>query len=116
MIDNYNIRFYKNNARVAPRTMGSVDARLFYRQMKMLMKVLEITYEEKLNEESILISVDGVETYRRRDRMLESGIETVGDFMEYIGVDFKPSHIFINNILGNKKASLIDAYVIRVVR
>lgn len=116
MIDNYNIRFYKNGSRVAPRALNDIDARLFYRQMKLLMGVYESAYGERLSEESILISVNGVEMYRTKDRLLKIGIETVEDLLEYIDIDFEPSYIFINNMLGNKKIKLLDVYVIRIIR
>ena len=116
MIDTYNIRFYKNNTRIAPARLDAADARLFYRQLQSLMRTYESRYGENLNEASILIVVDGRPIYRRRSRLNSNGVETVQDLMDYLGMDpaNKPKHIFANNIIVTSlDIKLSEIYVLQ---
>ncbi len=116
MIDTYNIRFYKNNTRVAPARLDAADARLFYHQLQTLMRTYESRYSEILNEESILIVVDGRPIYRRRSRLNSNEIETIQDLMDYLGMDStnKPKYIFANNmIVTSLDIKLSEIYVLQ---
>lgn len=116
MIDTYNIRFYKNNTRIAPKTLSNADARLFYRQLKLFAEHYEGTYGEVLNNDSLLIVIDNKNLYRSRKRMSESGVETVHDLMEYLNFDLanEPKHIFANNmIVYDKSMKLDDIYILQ---
>lgn len=114
MINSYNIRFYKNNSRVAPRTLDAADARFFYNQLKLLISAYEKRYGGKLSDESILIVFDNKDIYRKRSRLKSAGIETVEDVMEYLDIEHEPEYIFANNIiLTDKSMKLSEIYVLQ---
>ncbi len=115
MIDDYVIRFYKNNTRIAPRMLNGTDARLFYNQLKWMMEVYRKRYKKKLSNKSILIVFDSKEIYRERSRLESAGIETIEDMIEYLGIDFEPEYIFVDNITTNDKSlKLSDIYVLQI--
>jgi len=114
MIDTYNIRFYKNTGRVAPARLDAADARLFYRQLQLLMKTYESRYGQNLSDESILVMVDDRPIYRKRSGLNTKGVETIQDMMEYLELSTEPKLILANNcIVTNKELKLSDIYVLR---
>lgn len=115
MRDNYLIRFYKNNTRVAPRMLNGADARFFYNQLKWMVGVYKKRYKKKLNDKSILIVVDNKEIYRKRDKLESASIQTIEDMIEYLGIEFEPEYIFANNVTTNDKSlKLSDIYVLQI--
>lgn len=115
MIDDYIIRFYKNNTRIAPRMLNGADARLFYNQLKWMVGIYKKRYKKKLSDKSILVVVDSKEIYRKRDRLESAGIETIKDMIEYLGIDFEPEYIFVDNATTNDKfLKLSDIYVLQI--
>lgn len=115
MRDNYLIRFYKNNTRVAPRMLNGTDARLFYNQLKWMMRVYKKRYKKKLDDKSILVIVDNKEIYRKRDRLESASIQTIEDMIEYLGIEFEPEYIFVDNVTTNDKSlKLSDIYVLQI--
>ncbi len=119
MIDTYTIRFYKNNSRVAPANLNPSDSRFFYRQLQSLMRTYESRYGNALNDESILICIDGIDRYRRRTKLAEWGIVTIEDVMDYLKIDpaNRPKHILANNmIVTDISTNISEIYVLKFIR
>lgn len=114
MLDNYSVRFYKNNRRVAPRMLSDIDARLFHTYLKVLFSNYKKRYGGRLSNKSILIVLNGKNIYRRRDRLV--GIETVEDMIEYLGISgARFEYIAADNVtLTDMSIRLSDIYVLEL--
>lgn len=110
----YILRLYINNIRITFAKLNGIDSRFFYMFLKELIKKFESRYGEKLNENSILISINGKEIYREKKRLLKSGIKTISDLLEYLEIQNPKSIILNNNVCENLSLKINDVYVLEV--
>ncbi len=116
MVETYSILFKKNNVRVSAGRLSGVDSRVFYLQLQQLLKSFKSVHGEKLADESILVSVDGVEYYRQRMNLDKFKVYTVDDMITHI-VDetIEISHILADGVLiTNRDKPLSDIYVLEL--
>ncbi len=107
------IRVYKDYNRVNPINMGSgVDTRLFYLYLKEHINTYKKAHPT-LNKRSILISANGRETYRKRNKLEEANIITIQDMIDYLEIE--PKIIIMDGKLTEDRTThLSEIYVLEL--
>jgi len=83
--------------RVASGKLNAVDARFFYQELRTLEKYWMDRYWDKINNESLLIVINGKNFFKRRKVLRLAGIETLGDLIEYL--DIVPQQMSVNSVM-----------------
>lgn len=109
----FQIKIYKDHIRTTPFRLGTgVDTRLFYKQLKEYVEMFKKGHSN-LNNKSILVSVNGKETYRKRSRLEEAGIITIQDILNYLGIE--PKIIMVDGkLVEDTTINLSEIYVLEV--
>ncbi len=109
----FQIRVYKDRRRISPINVGDgVTTRLFYRYFKEFIDTYKKAHPT-LNNKSILVSVSGKETYRKRSRLEEAGIITIQDMISYLAIE--PKIIMVDgNLTEDRAIHLSEIYVLEM--
>ena len=109
----FSIRIYKDLKRITPIYVGSgVDVRLLYLYLKNYMAKYKKVHPT-VNNRSILVSINGKETYRKRKKLEEADINNIQNIIDYFGID--PKIIMVDGLpTEDKTKPLSEIFVLEL--
>jgi len=107
----YTTRLFKGLRRYSFGRLTPVDARFFYMLLKERIEYLKNRYN--IDKGVLLIKIDNREIFRTKQKLIENGIETIDDFIDYMHLEVK--YVLLDNVLiKDRNINIHSSYVLEL--